>query len=251
MRHKRWYAGIGLGLVLVLSLAWGLGGKDAGVASAAGDTEPRLINVSGQGEVMATPDEAQVNVAVETTADTAKAAQEINSRDTAQVIASLKKLGIADKDIKTVQLQLYPVYEESPKPPAPQQQPAPKVVGFRAVNSLNVTVRQLDTVGKVLDTVVSAGANRIQGISFGFANPKPLQDQALELAVQDARRQAELVARTAGVQIKGIRTVNVSGGFYPIQRTPMLFDEMRAAAAPPVMPGEMTIRAQVSVSFEF
>lgn len=239
-----------MGLALVLTLVIGFGQRSAPVVSAAGEGQvERLISVSGEGEIEAKPDQAIVQVAVETTGDTAQAALQANSRDTAQVIATLKKLGIAEKDIQTTQLQLYPLYEQSPKEPVPQQE-APKVIGFRAVNGLSVTVQKLDNVGSSLDAVVSAGANRVQGISFGFSNPKALEDQALQLAMEDARHQAELVARAAGVQIKGVRNISVSGGGYPIRKmAQMAYGDVQAAV--PVMPGEMTIRMQVSVTFEF
>ena len=235
-----------IGLALVLTLVIGFGQRSAPVVSAAGEGQvERLISVNGEGEIEAKPDQAIVQVAVETTGDTAQAALQANSRDTAQVIATLKKLGIAEKDIQTTQLQLYPLY--APKEPVPQQE-APKVIGFRAVNGLSVTVQKLDNVGSSLDAVVSAGANRVQGISFGFSNPKALEDQALQLAMEDARHQAELVARAAGVQIKGIRNISVSGGGYPIRKMALAYGDQ---AAVPVMPGEMTIRMQVSVTFEF
>lgn len=245
---KRRYATAAVGLALVLALVVGVGQRSAPVASAAGEGQvDRLISVSGEGEVEAKPDQAVVQVAVETTGNTAQAALQANSRDTAQVVATLKKLGIAEKDIQTSQLQLYPLYEQPPKEPVPQRE-VPKVIGFRAVNGLSVTVHKLDSVGSSLDAVVSAGANRVQGINFGFSDPKALEDQALQLAMEDARHQAEVVAKAADIQIKGVRSISVSGGGHPIY-TGAAFRVAEQVA--PIMPGEMTVRMQVSVTFEF
>lgn len=210
----------------------------------------RLIQVSGTGSVEVVPDMATLQVAVETTGDTARAAQEQNARAMREVVDTLKKLGIADKDIKTTQLSLYPLYEsEKPDRPEGQQKP-PRVVGFRAENGVQVTVRKLDDVGRVVDAVVASGANRIQGVSFGLSDPKPWQDRALEQAMADARRRAEVAARAAGVQIKGVRNISVYGGGIPIVRAAQ-FATGEVAGAPPVMPGELTIQVNVNVTFEF
>lgn len=243
---RKLVAGVGVvAALLVVALA-----ARGPTVVAADDTQvDRLIQVSGTGKVDVAPDMATVQVAVETTGDTAKAAQEQNARSMREVIDTLKKLGIAEKDIRTTQLSLYPLYE-SPKPERPEQeQKPPRVVGFRAENGVQVTVRKLDDVGKVVDAVVTSGANRIQGISFGLSDPKPWQDKALELAVADARRQADLVARAAGVQIKGVRNISVYGGGVPIVRAARLADV--AEGAPPVMPGELTIQVNVNMNFEF
>lgn len=222
-------------------------------AEAASDAQAeRIIQVTGEGEVKAPPDLAVLEVAVETTGDTARVAQEANARDMLRVISALKKQGVGEKDIQTSQLSLYPLYESPPKEPQPAPQP-PKVIGFKAVNSLQVTVRNLDTLGQVLDAVVASGANRVQGISFGFADPAPLQDQALQKAVGNARHQAELVAQAAGVRIKGVRSISIyGGGAVPLIRKAAFAEEVGAGygGPPPVLPGEASVRASVSMIFE-
>lgn len=207
----------------------------------------RLIQVMGTGRVYVTPDMATLDLAVETTAQTARAAQEENARSMRRVVEALKKAGVAEKDIKTTQLALYPLYE-SPKPEAPGGEQAPKVVGFRAENGVQVTVRKVDAVGSVVDAAVAAGANRIQGISFGLSDPKAWQDRALEEAIADARRQGDLAAKAAGVQIKGVRSINVSGGAIPVYR-----GRLAAAVqeATPILPGEVTVEVTVNVAYEF
>ncbi|MEW6545475.1 MAG: SIMPL domain-containing protein [Bacillota bacterium] len=238
--------------VLAVLLGAGLALRGSEVQAVDEARVDRLIQVNGTGEVQVKPDMASLQVAVETTGNTARAAQEQNARAMQEVISTLKTLGIAEKDIQTTQLSLYPIYE-STKPERPQEEPQPpRVIGFRAENGVQVTVRKLDDLGKAVDAVVASGANRIQGISFGLSDPRPWQDRALEEAVADARRQAELAAKAAGVQIKGVRNISVHRGGIPIIRGPMLMKaEAGYGAAPPVMPGELTIQVSVSMTFEF
>ncbi|MDI6893010.1 MAG: SIMPL domain-containing protein [Bacillota bacterium] len=245
---KKLVAGVAVVAVLLAAV---LALRGPTVAAADETKVDRLIQVSGTGRVDVTPDTATLEVAVETTGDTARAAQEENARAMRGVIDTLKKLGIAEKDVQSTQLSLYPVYDSAkPQRPEEEQKP-PRIVGFRAQNSVQVTVRKLDDVGKVVDAVVGSGANRIQGISFGLSDPKPWQDKALEQAIADARRQAELAARAAGVQIRGVRNINVYGGGVPIIRSAKFAEVEGLAAPPPVMPGEMTIQVNVSMTFEF
>lgn len=242
---RKLVAGVGVVAVLLVVV---VAARGPTVAAADETRVDRLIQVTGTGRVDVAPDMATVQVAVETTGETAKAAQEQNARSMREVIDTLKKLGIAEKDIRTTQLSLYPLYESREPKPDEEQKP-PRVVGFRAENGVQVTVRKLDDVGKVVDAVVASGANRIQGISFGLSDPKPWQDKALQEAVADARRQAELAARAAGVQIKGVRNISVYGGGVPIVRQAAFAGG--PGAATPVMPGELTIQVSVNMTLEF
>lgn len=257
--YRKLVAGIAV-LAVLLAVGLALRGPEARAVDE-GQVE-RLINVNGTGEVKVVPDLATLQVAVETTGETARAAQEQNARAMQGVIAVLRRMGIAEKDIQTTQLSLYPIYEEVPPKPEPVPGPGeprlglpepkpPRIIGFRAENNVQITVRKLDDLGRVVDAVTEAGANRIQGMSFGLSDPKPWQDTALEQAVADARRQAELVARAAGVQIKGVRNISVHGGGIPIVRGAMALAAEGYGGGPPVMPGEMTIQVGVSMTFEF
>ena len=244
---KKLVAGVTLVLVaLAAVLVW------RGPAVAAADETPvdRLIQVTGTGRVQVAPDMATLDVAVETTGSTARAAQEQNALAMREVIAGLKKLGIAERDIRTTQFSLYPIYEPAKAEQANDELKPPRIVGFRATSGVQVTVRRLEDAGRVVDAVVASGANRIQGVCFGLSDPKRWQDMALEQAIADAGRQAELAARAAGVQLRGVRNISVNGGGVPI--LPMArFAPGEVAAVPPVMPGEMTIQVSVSMTFEF
>src|SRR5262249_39547466 len=140
------------------------------------------ITVTGDGEVRAEPDQATISVGVSQTGTTSGEAMDAVNRAMASVIASVKALGVADRDIQTSGLSLQPVYRSTQRS---NDQP-PEIVGYRASQNLTVTVRNLSQAGPVLDAAVAAGANTIGGIRFGISDVEPLKRQALANATVDA-----------------------------------------------------------------
>lgn len=201
-----------------------------------------IISVSGEGQIAVTPDMATVSLGVTVNGDTAKAALDANSAALSGVIEKLKAAGIADKDIQTSGLSLGPVYDYSSSG-NPQ-----KVLGYTASNMITVNVRAIDQVGAVLDASITDGANTLNGISFGLQDPAPATDEARKKAVTEARRKAELYAAAAGVKLGRILSISEnSGGFMPMPMGSAAFDK---AAGVPVVVGEMSVTASVSVTFE-
>ncbi|MCX8509917.1 MAG: SIMPL domain-containing protein, partial [Rhodobacteraceae bacterium] len=129
------------------------------------------ITVSGEGQVATVPDMATVALGVTVNGDTAKAALDANSTALAAVIDRLKAAGIEARDIQTSGLSLGPLFDYSSTNGGPQ-----KVLGYSASNQVAVRVRVLDQVGAILDAAVSDGANTLNGISFGLADPAPSTD---------------------------------------------------------------------------
>ena len=205
----------------------------------------RTISVSGIGEVSAEPDMATIQIGVNTKADTAQAALDANSAATAKAIATLKKTGIADKDLQTSTISLYPDYRYD------QEDREQKLVGFRATNSLTVKIRDLDNAGKVLEAAVGSGANQVQGLSFGFEDPKPLVNDARRKAVEDARAKAELYAAAAGVKLGDVLVIGEPGVqiAQPRARTALARIEADVATAPPVQAGESQLRATINIVY--
>jgi len=204
------------------------------------------IHVSGQGEVAAAPDMAQVQVGVTTEARTAAAALAANSEATAAVLARLSEQGVADKDMQTGNLSLYPRREDRR---APNETGEPPIVGFVANHTVSVTIRQLDSLGGVLDAVVTDGANTLGGLSFGLQDPAEATDEARRKAVADAMRKAELYAQAAGVALGPVQVLaepTVRSGPGPMMA--MESDAMLRGAVP-VAEGEVTVSATVNMSF--
>lgn len=209
------------------------------------------LNASGEGFVMVAPDIAIVTIGVTTRAAAARAALDQNSAETARVIGAIRAAGVADRDIGTSGFSVFPVYEE--RPPRVDAEGGitamPKIVGYQVQNEVRVTVREIGTSGALLDQVVTAGANQISGIAFDVADPQAAADEALEKAIADAKRKAQLMAAAAGVRIVRVLDISGGGGFPMFARAERAFDA--AGAMPvPVMPGETRVQANANIIFE-
>jgi uncharacterized protein YggE len=206
---------------------------------------PRLMSLTGHGEVKAKPDMAVVNIGVMTHSPTAREALTQNTAAMEKIFASLGASGIADKDIQTSNFTVSPRYHYD------QNGQPPRVVGYDVSNTVTATVRKLDTLGAVLDTVVSDGSNQINGIMFAIADDEKLKDGARKLAVADAERKAKLYAETARISLGQIMSVN-EGNYQPPQ--PVFHSKAiraDAAASPvPIAQGEQTVAIDVNIAWE-
>jgi uncharacterized protein len=160
---------------------------------------------------------------------------------------TLKRQGVAEADIQTANFSVYPVYEDAARiEPRPE---GPRVVGYRVTNQVVARIRDLDDLGALLDATVSQGANRIDSLEFGLEDDAAAADEARRLAVQDARRKAEIYAEAAGVGLDRIRSIQESGGG-PVPMRDMAFRAESAAMAVPVAPGETTVIVSVHIVWE-
>lgn len=233
----------------------------AGAPLAAAQTGPApvlavggtLLTVAAEGKVTRTPDLASFSAGVVSQGKTASEALAANSADMTRVIAALRRAGIADKDIQTSNLSLNPIYQQQRSlPDGTIDPPQPRIIGYQAQNTVSVRQRNLKDFGKVIDTLVSAGANQVNGPSFEVENPDPAMDAARTAAMQKARARAELYARAAGLRVTRILSINESGGWSPPQPVMYRMAAMEAAApaAPPVQAGELQLSVNVTVQFE-
>lgn len=207
--------------------------------------QPRIMTLSGTGEVTAAPDMAHVSTGVIAEAKTAREALSVNNKAMTKVIAELKARGIAEKDIQTSNFHVGPQYQHYK-----DGRPA-KIRGYRVSNQVNIVIRELAKLGEVLDAVVSLGSNSINGVQFSISKPEKLRDEARRLAVADARRKAELYAQAAGVTLGQIMSINESGGFQPqpMQKFARAA-RLEAADAVPVQAGEQALSMTVNIAWE-
>jgi uncharacterized protein YggE len=212
----------------------------AGPALAEG--QPRQITVTGEGKVSAAPDLAWINVGVSHRAKTAQEAVAAMSAGMSAVIAELVAAGIAETDIQTGQLSLYPFYDDLNATPTQQ------VLGYDASITVDVRVRDLDRTGAILDAVVSEGANTFGGIRFELTDPATAYAEARRAAVADGRAKAELYADAAGVTLGPLVTLS-ENNFYS---QPVMAERRFAAdAAPvPVSPGEVSYSVSVMMVYK-
>lgn len=205
------------------------------------------LSANGDGEMKVTPDIAIVTLGVTTRGTTASEALQANSSALTAAISELKNAGIADKDIGTSGLSVSPVYDNRSDRPGADTTPPP-IVGYQVSNDVRATIRDIASSGAVLDKVVSAGANRISGITFDISDREAATDAAIKSAVTEARRKGALIAAAAGVRLGRMLSISASesGGFQPV----FARMEMKAAAPVPVMPGEQTISATASITWK-
>lgn len=204
----------------------------------------RTITVTGAGQAAAAPDMAILNLGVQTEAQTAAAALRENSAKMTATIDRLKSLGIADKDIQTSGINVSPQYDYN------SNRSKPRVTGYTVSNSVRVKLRDLDEAGAVIDQAVQTGANSMNGLSFTFSDPKPLQQAARRDAVAQARANAETLTSAAGVSLGQVLTIQDG---YTVTPGPVMRGvAMRAEAdmAVPIEAGESTIGANVTIVYE-
>ncbi len=201
------------------------------------------ITVTGQGKVTYTPDVGTINAGVASDAKTAAEAWQKNAEIVQKLFAVLKENGVDPKDVQTTGLHVEPKYI-TPKDKAPE------LIGYTASYDLNVTVRKLDDMGKVLDGLAANGANRNMGISFGCSDPEKLMDEARLKAAQDARKKADIYASGLGCGVGLVQSISEGQAFLPVRYQ---FDAMAAPAAKEaalaVAAGQQELSVQVTVVF--
>lgn len=202
------------------------------------------LTLNGHGETARAPDKAMISVGVQVEAKTAAEAMRQQANQMDGVFKAVRAAGIAERDMQTANLSLNPVYDY------PQNGPA-VLRGYMASNQLAITVRDLKKLGAAMDSIVKAGGNTINGVSFGIEEDREARDEARIAAIQDAARKAEIYASAVGYRVNRIVTVN-ENEYGPTPPMPMMARmQMESAdASTPVAGGEMTIESSVSVMFE-
>ena len=210
------------------------------------DQTVRSINVSGVGRVKAAPDVADISLGVTIRDMEAGNASQKAAEAMDAVVTALLGMGIAEADIQTTSLSLNPVYN--------WESETPEITGWEANNMVNVTIRDIDSVGDVVDSATAAGANSINGISFRVEDATEAEAAARSAAVADAQAKADQLAADAGVTITGIITITESGGQQPeplyLDREEMAGEAADGMAKTPILPGEVELSVSVIIQFE-
>jgi uncharacterized protein len=210
------------------------------------------VTIDGMGEVRAAPDMAIINSGVTTQGATAREALDANTAAMAELVATLKESGIAARDIQTSGFSVNPDYVYSDERDANGYTRPPKINGYQVMNTVTVAVRDLETLGAILDKAVTVGANTINGVTFSVADPSDLYDDARRAAFANAREKGELYAAAADSSLGELVSISESQSFN--QPPPMPMYAMRAeadAAAVPVEAGELSFSINVTVQWEF
>jgi uncharacterized protein YggE len=208
------------------------------------------ISISGIGEVSAAPDTAFITSGVTTQGATAREALDANTKAMADLLDTLKAAGIEAKDIQTSGFSVNPNYVYSDARDANGYQLPPKITGYQVSNQVNVRVRDLASLGSVLDKAVNVGANTINGVSFSVAEPSKLYDEARKEAFADAKEKADLYAGVAGEKLGTIRNITESQGFSNPQPMMMMKASADSAGAVPIATGELSFQINVQVTWD-
>lgn len=205
-----------------------------------------VLAVTGEGEVRVQPDLATVQLGVVERHAQAQAAQEGANQTIGRVVAAVTELNVPREAIQTSRLRLHPIYSNQRQ----RELEEPRIVGYEANYMLSIRLESLDQVGPVVDAGLNSGANRLEGIHFGLKEELPFRGEALQAAVAQAGRKAALIAEAAGVNLGPILEISEQQvSFIP----PSPVREMRMAeeaqAATPILPGEISIEAVVSVRY--
>jgi uncharacterized protein YggE len=228
---------LALGAFVVAVAAIAVRPGAAAGAPAVDGTIPHVITVSATGSVTLVPDVARVSVGITVNKPTVKAARDAAGTAMNAIIAGLKALGIDDKDIKTTGIDLNPQYNVG----------GTKVVGYLMSERLQVTVRDLDKAGDVVDTATAKGATNVDGMWFEVADPAKAMDQARAAAIAQARTSAQAMAAAAGVTLGAVVSISESSATYPVQYA---YGAAARDSATPVEPGTQDVQATVTVVFE-
>ena len=202
------------------------------------------INVSGSGAVSVAPEFATVRLGVTTVNEQPAAALLENNRAMDAVITAVRAFGVAEDDIATANFSIHEVRD---------WQDWHEIVGHSVNNNVTVTVRNIDQVGEIIGAAVAAGANMSGGVTFGISDSSVAYNQALALAVQNARSKANALASALGVSITGVAHVNENFGFHmPVARAEMAMATpamMDMGWGVPIEAGDLTVTANIHVTF--
>jgi uncharacterized protein YggE len=202
----------------------------------------RTITVSSTATVKVPPDEAVVDLGVHSESPDSAAAFAQNAKDMQAVLDALRAAGIADKDLQTTNVSLRTRVEDRGKPNEQQV--------FVASNTVQVTIRDLSSVGSLIDAAVGAGADSVNDIRFQLANPNTIRTDALSQAVAGARTKADALARAAGTEVVRVVTIDEQNYRAPVYRAALPAALNAAAPTPVVPPDSLQVSETISVVWE-
>ena len=234
-------------IILSIIAVLGLGACSGTASPAVATPQPpqRTINVAGSGQVYLTPDVAYINIGVHTSADTVGDALKQNNSQATAVASSLKELGVDAKDIQTNAFNVYPQQQFGPQGEVLK-------TTYAVDNTVFVTVRDLSKLGQILDVVVQNGANAINGITFDVLDKTKALSQVRQMAVADARAQAQELATSAGVKLGDLISLNVYSSTSPVPAFGGKGGVASNAAGAPVSvsAGQMVLSMDASLVYE-
>ncbi|MFH1582418.1 MAG: SIMPL domain-containing protein, partial [bacterium] len=227
-------------LVLVVSNVIGIGDK-------LNETE-NTITVSGTGEIYAKPDLAITSFSVIKEAKTVAEALSVNTENMNTVIQAMKDLEVEDKDLKTTSFNIYPRYEWTEKVSSIYPDGKRNLVGYEVSQTLEVKIRNLEKTADILQAGVDAGSNQVGNLQFTIENSDELKAQAREMAIDEAKEKAKVLAKQLDVRLAGIANFSESGNgvvYYDAR-----LESTGGIGGTQIETGENKIEVRVSVTYK-
>ena len=205
--------------------------------------DDRTMSVLGTATLTVTPDLAILNVGYAGENADSTLAQQAAADAITAVVAAVKELGVAEADIVTAYLNTYPVYN--------YVDDGQTLRGYRVEHMLAVTVRDLDSVGTVLDAALKAGANQSNSIQYKSSKEKEVYLQALAMAIEDATEKADAMAVAAKVTLETLVEVNESASYsvYPYAKEAQYDSAAGASVGSTLMTGDLEVSASVELVY--
>jgi uncharacterized protein YggE len=215
-------------------------------AAAHDEPKPRLLAVSGEGEVTVAPDRADLSFSAEASEKTLADAERAVSDASAKLLKLFDTLGIPKNQVRSAQLNVNPQYDGG------VISNRPRIVGYSVSRQIDVDLRDLTKLGKLLQGAVETGANRVSGVSFGSTRKDEHQRAALALAAEDAKANAEVLAKAMGVKLGRLHalTANGSGGQPEMYAAAPRMKAMASDAEQSYQAGEIKFQASVTAEFD-
>ncbi len=211
------------------------------------ETQGPIMVVSGLGQVEVKPDQAEVTLAVVSSGKSLGELQDQNSSTVKQVINSLVELGLKRHQIETTGYNAWPQYVYGDNA---DRQP-PEITGYQVRNQITITTGDLQSMGRIIDTALKAGANEVQNISYSLNDHDSAQATALNRACTNANVKANAIARALGIKVGAI--VSVKEGTTPAEMYPLYIDTAGAGMVRgdvPIQPGNITVRSTVTITYQ-
>lgn len=222
------------------------------------DNRP-TVSTSGSANTKVSPDKVRVDIGVETKGDTAAKAAADNARTMKRVLDALAKLGITANQTATSNYSVFPIYGSSggndtkiciqvyPQPP--ECRPG-EIVGYRAVNTVTVTLDASANVGKVIDAAVGAGANNVSGAYYFLSEQRQqeIRDSLIEKAIANAKGRADKAASAVGMQVVGVKSVNLNDVFFPVFYKNLSSQE-NSGDGTEILPGQQDVSMTVQITY--
>lgn len=238
-----WKIAIALKIAVIAALLLAVAPFARRAAAQATPSSPHTIEVSGEGSVQAAPDQATLQLAIETHAATAAEAAGSNGA-LAQKVRDALKGKLQGKGLMwTGGYSLYPDYSES------RNGGAARIIGYRTQNSITVQTGALELVGPLIDAAIAAGANRVGSLDYDLRDNTKARSEAITRAAKDAEVQAQALATALGVKLGPVVRATTVSESRPVPLMRMAASPMMASQATPIEAGQVTVPASVSLSY--